>query len=71
MNVVASKVHGQTPVFMAHGHYDQAIDFNGVQSQMNRLKADGLNISFHEYDMAHEIDIHEIRDLSRWLNDLL
>ncbi len=68
MEVKVEEVHSKTPIFMAHGHYDQAIDFNSVETQMKRLKDDGLDISFHEYDMAHEIDIHEIRDLASWLN---
>ncbi|WP_372651709.1 alpha/beta hydrolase [Halobacteriovorax sp.] len=69
MEVQAQEVHSKTPIFMAHGHYDQAIDFNSVESQMKRLTDSGLNISFHEYDMGHEIDIIEIRDLAGWLNN--
>ncbi|WP_290729278.1 hypothetical protein [Halobacteriovorax sp. JY17] len=71
MEVQVKDIHSTTPIFMAHGHFDQAIDFNGVKSQMTRLKDEGLNISFHEYEIAHEIDIHEIRDLASWVNELL
>lgn len=71
MEVKTQAIHAQTPIFMAHGLYDQAIDFNSVKSQMLRLKDDGLDISFNEYEMTHEIDIHEVRDLARWLNERL
>ncbi|ATH07357.1 hypothetical protein BIY24_05220 [Halobacteriovorax marinus] len=71
MGVQEKEIHRETPIFIAHGIHDQAIDFNEVQDQVKRLKSHSLNIEFNEYDMGHEIDISEIRDLAKWLNERL
>ncbi|OUR96851.1 hypothetical protein A9Q84_10970 [Halobacteriovorax marinus] len=71
MDAQAKAHHQSTPLFIAHGHQDQAIEFEDVDSQVKLLKSQGLEISWHEYTMDHEICIDEIMALRLWLNDRL
>jgi predicted esterase len=68
MSVQIKEHHLKTPVFMAHGNMDQAINFKEVEKQYQELKAQGLIIEWHEHDMGHEIVIEEIVQLRNWLN---
>jgi phospholipase/carboxylesterase len=60
-----------TPIFMAHGYYDEQIPYQETFEAANALKENGFSIKFNAYEMGHEIDIDEIRDLREWLNEHL
>lgn len=60
-----------TPLFLAHGYYDEQIPYQETFTAINSLKEIGLNITFTPYEIAHEIDTDEIRDLREWLNEHL
>lgn len=60
-----------TPVFMAHGYYDEQIPYQETFEASNALKENGFDIKFNAYEMGHEIDTDEIRDLREWLNEQL
>lgn len=57
-----------TPLFIAHGLYDDVIPFeqthNGAQAWL--AEAPG---QFRSYPIGHEICYEEIRDLRQWLNE--
>lgn len=61
----------QGDVFIAHGKYDDVILFQETNERQQQLKAQGLKIDFHRFDMAHEIDIMEVLKLREWLNERL
>ena len=61
----------QTPIFSAHGHFDQAIPFQETKSRIQKLAALSADIVFKEYEMEHTIDYYEIMDLREWLNEYL
>lgn len=61
----------ETPVYMAHGYYDEQIPYQETFEASNALKENGFNIKFNAYEMGHEIDLDEIRDLREWLNEQL
>lgn len=71
MKVSPREIHKKTPLFIGHGNFDQAINFEEVQEQVLELKAKKLQISWHEYQMEHEICIDEVMDLRIWLSDYL
>lgn len=61
----------KTPLFMAHGKFDEVINFKETKEIFNqKLSKLGL-ANFNEYEMGHEIDPDEILALRNWLNHLL
>ncbi len=66
---ILKKSHKDIDAFIAHGEFDEAIPFTETTNGVNLLKNTSMNIEFHRYDMAHEIDIQEIMDLREWLNE--
>ncbi len=60
-----------TPLFMAHGQFDEVINFKETKEIVETKLATVLDIDFHHYEMGHEIDPYEILDLRNWLNDHL
>ncbi|EQC43807.1 serine hydrolase [Bacteriovorax sp. Seq25_V] len=66
-----SETQKKTPFFMAHGRFDEVINFNETKSIIEDKLSTALEIEFHYYEMGHEIDPYEILDLRNWLNDHL
>lgn len=60
-----------TPVFMAHGVYDEVISL--VTSQMSRelLQNRQISVTWREYDMAHSVCAQEIADIRVFLQQVL
>jgi len=61
----------KTPVFCAHGNYDDVIPFKQTENSVMTLSKKGMQIEFHDFDMGHEIDAMEIITFREWLNELL
>jgi phospholipase/carboxylesterase len=56
-----------TPIFMAHGQWDNALPMGlGVQSR-DLLVAQGYHVEWHEYPMAHAVCAPEIADIRDFL----
>jgi phospholipase/carboxylesterase len=55
------------PIFMAHGVQDEVVNYRyGVQSRA-WLQQQGYKVDWHEYPMAHSVNMNEISDLRNWL----
>jgi len=55
------------PVMMCHGRQDPVLVFDrGVRSR-DTLRALGVPVEWHEYDMAHQVCPKEISEIARWL----
>ena len=59
-----------TPIFIAHGKYDDVIPYSETKANVDQLKS-AHQIVFKDYEMGHEIDIMEILDLRKWINEHL
>lgn len=59
--------HRKQPVFVAHGLYDQVVAPDGARRTREFLEAENYQLSYHEYDMGHEITGETLRDLATWL----
>lgn len=59
--------HRKQPVFVAHGLYDQVVAPDGARRTREFLEAENYRLSYHEYDMGHEITGETLRDLATWL----
>lgn len=61
----------QTPLFSAHGLYDEVIPYRETHTALMQMKAQIKDFSFSEYEMGHEICFDQIVDIREWLNDRL
>lgn len=61
----------RTPFFLAHGSEDPVVPMALGHAAHRQLTALGYSAQWHDYRMGHEVNIDEIRDIGRWLIDLL
>ncbi len=59
------------PIFLAHGRFDNVIEFSRAVATREALQALGYPVEWHEYPMAHSVCAEEIDDLERWLKQVL
>ncbi len=59
----------QLPILVQHGSGDEAIAVDRARTSVEALRERRLSLTYHEYDMGHEINGQSIRDLSDWLQE--
>ncbi len=59
------------PIFMAHGVDDRMIPFAMAQQAHQAMVVRGLSIEWHSYATGHSMAQDEIRDIARWLGNVL
>jgi predicted esterase len=59
----------KTPVFSAHGKYDEVIPFHETHAGLMQMKEQIGDFSFSEYLMGHEICFDEIVAVREWLTE--
>jgi phospholipase/carboxylesterase len=57
------------PALVIHGTQDPMVPVAGAQESRQRLLARGLNATYREYPMQHEINPDALRDLVVWLEE--
>ena len=62
-----SHANALTPIFMAHGSYDNVVPVARGRESCELLRKLGYDVSWHEYPMAHTVSMEEIADLNAWL----
>lgn len=67
--VVADPAAGNTslPIFMAHGSHDPVLTIDRGQSSAELLRKHGFTVDWHDYPMAHQVCMEEIKDIRDWL----
>jgi phospholipase/carboxylesterase len=60
-----------TPIFMAHGRYDNVVPFNRAEASRDLLQSLGYRIEWHEYAMQHTLCLEEVQHISAWLQKVL
>lgn len=64
--------HNQkTPIFLAHGEYDDVLPLILGEKTRDYLSQTGYNVEWRSYPMAHQVCPPEIADISRWLQTVL
>lgn len=63
--------NAETPVFMAHGQFDQVVPMAIGQRSQERLQAIGQPVDWREYPIEHSVSLEEIRDIAAWLRQVL
>jgi phospholipase/carboxylesterase len=61
----------KTPLFMAHGLYDDIIPLVRAEQSMKLLAGLGYAVEWHTYPMAHSVCAEEIAGISAFLQDVL
>lgn len=69
--IEASSAARATPLFIAHGSYDNVVQLAWGQTTADGLKERGYAVDWHRYPMAHEVSADEIDALGAWLIDRL
>ncbi len=60
-----------TPIFMAHGVFDDVISLDMSKLSLNLLQHSQYPVSWHEYHMAHSLCSEEIADIENFLKQVL
>ena len=66
-----SEPNRETPIFMAHGRYDDLIPMQRAQASRDYLQKLGYAVEWHDYPMPHSVCAPEIADLSSFLARVL
>jgi phospholipase/carboxylesterase len=66
-----SPVNGETPIFMAHGTYDDVIPLQRADDSRRALEKLGYPVQWHAYPMPHSVCPQEIADIAAFLVKLL
>ncbi|MDG1944620.1 MAG: carboxylesterase [Halioglobus sp.] len=66
-----SQANAQIPILMCHGQSDSVLPLSLGKSSLETLLAAGYAVEWHEYPMGHEVNLEEIREISRWLQRVL
>ena len=62
-----TKINQHTPIFMAHGKFDEVISLSTNQASLEILKSQHYVVNWHEYPMAHSVNMQEIDDIRAFL----
>ena len=57
------------PVLVQHGTSDPMIPVERGRETRQRLTGMGVDLSYREYEMQHELRPESLRDLVSWLDD--
>jgi len=71
---LASEAHianKNTPIFMAHGIFDEIITFKMSKASRDLLQNCQYIVNWHEYKMAHSLCEEEIADIQAFLQQVL
>ena len=71
LSTEASPANRSAPIFMAHGTADPMVKCELAQQSRDALSVAGYHVEWHEYLMAHQVCVDELRDIGRWLHGVL
>ena len=67
----ANPANAATPIFMAHGVFDDVITLDMCKISLQTLQNNHYSVSWHEYNMAHSVCMEEISDIHGFLKQCL
>jgi phospholipase/carboxylesterase len=60
-----------TPVFISHGSRDPIIGIEFAERAKELLEAGGLDVTYRESELGHQIDPAHLREAGAWLDEVL
>jgi phospholipase/carboxylesterase len=67
----AGAANRATPIFMAHGSFDDIIPLRRAEQSRDLLKQAGYPVEWRVYPMPHSVSAEEIRDIAQFLGRVL
>jgi phospholipase/carboxylesterase len=71
LNIERHSANQSTPIFMAHGTYDPVVSLDRAQASHALLEKLGYHVDWNEYPMEHSVNHEELKDISRFLQEVL
>ena len=71
LNIEKHSANQNTPIFMAHGTYDPVVSLDRAQASHALLEKLGYHVDWNEYPMEHSVNHEELKDISRFLQEVL
>jgi phospholipase/carboxylesterase len=71
LNLEKHAANQSTPIFMAHGTYDPVVALDRAQASHSLLANLGYQVDWNEYPMEHSVNHEELKDISRFLQEVL
>jgi phospholipase/carboxylesterase len=59
-----------TPIFLAHGQWDQVIALASAEKSRDILLSLNYPVDWHNYAMGHEVCAQEVQDLTNWFKGI-
>ncbi len=69
--VERQQANARTSIFMAHGSLDNVVPIQLGNASYRQLEALGYDVAWHEYRIAHEVNMDEIASIGQWLRERL
>ena len=63
----ASAANARIPIFLAHGTSDPVLPLSLAEASRRVLLAQGYDVSWHVYSMAHSVCLEEVAAIGAWL----
>ena len=60
-----------TSAFISHGRRDRVIGIDFAERARELLSEGGLDVTYRESDLGHQIDPAHLREASAWLGEVL
>ena len=67
----AAAANRTTPIFMAHGSFDEIIEIRFGAASRAQLEAWGYPVEWHEYPLAHSVDANELAAVAAFIERVL
>lgn len=67
----ATEVNAATPALVCHGRRDPVVDLSMGEEARDALEAGGHTVSWHAFDMEHEVIPAEVQVIAGWLDGVL
>jgi phospholipase/carboxylesterase len=71
LNLEKHSANQSTPIFMAHCTYDPVVALDRAQASHSLLEKLGYQLDWNEYPMEHSVNHEELKDISRFLQEVL
>jgi len=59
----------QLPVLIQHGNRDELVGVDKARQSSEKLRDLRVPVTYHEYEMGHELNAQSLTDLSGWLQE--
>ena len=70
-NISYSTANKDMPILIEHGTHDPVVPAILGEQAKQLLSEKGYNVAYHTYPMAHQVCMPQIKNIGKWLNNVL